>query len=332
MEFTFLTKDQIWGVDALDAIKKHGPGAAPTDLAILLGCSVNDDLTCTTWTASSFLNEEKELLPGTNLMMDLPAFKVSKHNEVCCVGYKGNQEWSHTRSVNIAARPALSPKEALKIKPDRKWTDEKDIRHCEYGEYPQMIADKGISEKLERLYQDQQLPETGKIYTFDPANKGNPHVDPYKEYELDGKKYIRFLDRGDSDRLHLSNSEWISEDPYENVPCWLAVKPVEYIESNGWMISEKALFAGIRFDIKKEYDGDFSKTSMKNYLDTCFAEDIEPSGRKNVRENITNKIQDLREMLSSTDEKPEKSVIKKPKHDNSNAGTRPMRSPKSPVE
>ena len=42
------------------------------------------------------------------------------------------------------------------------------------------------------------------------------------------------------------------------------------------MVAKKCLFAGIQFDTKEKYDGDFSKTSMKHYLDTYFAKEIEP--------------------------------------------------------
>ena len=62
LDFTFLTKDQIWGDDALDVMKKYGTAVAPTDLTAILGGVMNSaggtktsegETTCASWSASS---------------------------------------------------------------------------------------------------------------------------------------------------------------------------------------------------------------------------------------------------------------------------------------
>jgi hypothetical protein len=40
------------------------------------------------------------------------------------------------------------------------------------------------------------------------------------------------------------------------------------------MVARQALFSGVQFDSKKEYDGDFDKTDMKQYLDRHFAKEM----------------------------------------------------------
>jgi len=273
MDFTFLKKGQIWGDDngngQLDVMKKYGEKVSPTDLTVLLGGYMTSDpsnrtsegdLTCTSWSASS-----------------------DRNGFVRCVLCDGDVYWSPPTGRMFSARPALPPSEASKISPSEARNID-GIRVAEYGQYPQTVADDRTGEKLERLYASRSLRPTGKNYTFDSANLNDWHT-PFKatsspEYELDGKRYIRVLGRPASRKSRLSTGKWVEEGK----SYWVQVQPIEWLmDRSGTMVAKKCLFAGIKFDTKSSYDGDFSKTSMKHYLDTYFAKEMEPTERMETR-------------------------------------------------
>ena len=140
LDFTFLTKEQIWGDDALEVMKRYGTKIAPTDLTVILGGYMTgedyrtseDDLTCASWSASSYGN-----------------------GDVRCVLCKGYEYWSNTLIRSLSARPALPPSEASKISPSNARTNF-GICVAEYGQYPQKVADERTSEKLERLHRNKK--------------------------------------------------------------------------------------------------------------------------------------------------------------------------------
>jgi len=265
LDFTLLTEEQILGdkngAGQLDVIKKYGAGVAPTDFALLLGglmtgsdCPTSEgDSTCLIWSASP-----------------------SASRRVCCVGWaSGGVRLSFKPNErDISARPALPPSEASKINPSEVRVFN-GIRVAEYGEYPQTIADERTSKELEKLLETQSLCPTGKNYTFDSVgleDYGIPFkATSYPEYELDGKRYIRVLGRPAEYNSCLSTGEQVEEEK----AYWVRVQPIEWlVDESGWMVSKKCLFAGIQFDTKEKYDGDFSKTFMKKYLDTYFAKEM----------------------------------------------------------
>ena len=268
MDFTFLKEEQIWGDDALDVIKRYGIKVAPTDLTVILGVSMTgsdyrtseNDLTCCSWSASS-----------------------NGLGDVGCVDYDGDKSWDYRDLRIISARPALPPSEAKKIILIEKRAIA-GIRVAEYGEYPQTVADERTSERLERLHDSRNLRPTGKNYTFDSVSLSD-YDTPFKatsfsEYEMDGKRYIRVLGRPYDRNSKLSTGERVEfEKTY-----WVEVQPIEWLmDRSGTMVAKKCLFAGIQFDTKKRHDGDFSKTSMKHYLDTYFAKEMEPTRRVAAR-------------------------------------------------
>lgn len=268
MNFTFLWEYQIWGDIALDVMKKYGTAVAPTDLTAILGGVMNSaggtktsegETTCASWSASSIT-----------------------HGDVCCV-YSGYKTWSGADGRDISARPVLPPSEASKISPSEARVLF-GIRVAEYGEYPQTVADEHTSAKLERLHDSRSLRPTGKNYTFDSVGLTDYDTPfkatSYQEYEMDGKRYIRVLGRPYNDDSKLSTGEQVKEGK----PYWVEVQPIEWLmDRSGTMVAKKCLFAGIQFDTNKRYDGDFSKTSMKHYLDTYFAKEMEPTGRVAVK-------------------------------------------------
>lgn len=265
MDFTFLDEDQIWGYDALEVMERYGTKVAPTDLAVILGAHMTDgddrtsegDLTCASLSASS----------------DEDVYYV------CCVNLEGNKSWGYTNGRKVSARPALPPSEASKISP-RKTRVLSGIRVAEYGEYPQTVADEHTRRRLESLYISKSLRPTGKSYTFDSV--GLTDYDTafsaisYREYEMDGKRYIRILGSPADEDSKLSTGERVEEGE----PYWVQVQPIEWLmDRSGTMVAKKCLFAGIQFDTKSPYDDDFSKTFMKHYLDIYFAKEMEPTER-----------------------------------------------------
>lgn len=264
MDFTFLNDDQIWGDDALEVIKRYGTKVAPTDLTVILGGVMNNsgartyegDLGCASWTASL----------GYNCL-------------VRCVYHNGAVFWINSNDRWISARPALLPSEASKISPSEASVFD-GIRVAEYGEYPQTVADERTSEILERLHSLSSLRSTGKNYTFDSVALGDCYTPfkktTYPEYKMDGKRYVRIPGRPSDSASKLSTGEQVKDGK----PYWVEVQPIEWLmDRSGTMVAKKCLFAGIQFDTKNSYDGDFSKTSMKHYLDTYFAKEMEPAER-----------------------------------------------------
>ncbi len=274
MDFTFLKEEQIWGDDAMKVMKRYGTKVAPTDLTVILGGYMTDDdrtsendLTCASWSASSRENVY-----------------------VRCVFYEGAKYWSYTYERNISARPALPPSEASKISPSIARAIA-GIRVAEYGEYPQTVADERTSAKLERLHDSSSLRPTGKNYTFDSVGLTDYGTSfkatSYPEYEMDGKRYIRVPGRPADGDSELSTGEQVKEGK----PYWVEVQPIEWLmDPSGTMVAKKCLFAGIQFDTKDSYDGDFSKTSMKHYLDTYFAKEMEPTERMEVKKRSSGLI------------------------------------------
>jgi hypothetical protein len=220
------------------------------------------DLTCGSWSASS---------DGTEW--------------VRCVAPNGDKLCYYTHARCISERPALPPSEASKISPSNARTID-GIRVAEYGEYPQTVADESTSE---RLNDSKSLRPTGKNYTFDSVGYTG-YDTPFKataypEYEMDGKRYICVPGRPFNDDSKLSTGKQVEAGK----PYWIEVQPIEWLmDKSGTMVAKKCLFAGIQFDTKSLYDGDFSQTTMKHYLDTYFAKEMEPTGRVASRETIKN--------------------------------------------
>ncbi|MGN0919804.1 MAG: hypothetical protein ACI4OR_03495 [Alphaproteobacteria bacterium] len=277
LNFTFLAEEQIWGDVALEAIKKYGTKAAQTDLARVLGgvtmadCYTSEgDRSCKAWWSRSSYGD---------------VFVQC----VNCYGYDV-RKIPHLRFVS--ARPVLAPSEVLKIGPENIHMGAKGVLIVEYGEYPQTIANKETSEKLEKLHKAKILPQTGKKYTFDSSKvNGYPagfEAETYPEYEMDNKKYVRIPVRD-------------SDSRFEGTPHWVEVQPIEWLmDERRWMIAKKCLFAGIPFDPATAYRKSFSETFIKHYLDTYFAKEIEPSERAASKEVSRDFEEDLKTFKETT--------------------------------
>ena len=152
----------------------------------------------------------------------------------------------------------------------------KTVQICEYGAYPQTVASKSVSQELEVQYQKNALKTTGKTYTFDSAELDayNTGFTPRNcaEYSFAGKKYVRIEGKPFDEDSILSDGTSVQKGQ----AYWFEVQPIEWLmDPKGTWVARQALFAGIQFDTKDRYDGNFTDTAMYNYLQTHFAKEME---------------------------------------------------------
>ena len=264
LDFTLLTKKESQG--ALEVIKKFGTQTAPSDLAIILGADVQEreapKFLCRCWTKTPF----DELCVETTY-------------------YNGSIYRNNCRNRDLSIRPVLPPEETANLVPDRRKTDPSGVEVVEYGEYPQALVDKDTAQKLDEafgtgvfgkvmaLFKEKKVKPTGRTYTFDSIlhQDFKDHFQPETcpEYEYKGKKYIRIKPRP----TNGLKSETL---PEEKKPCWVEVKPIEWlVDPTGTWVSKNALISGIQLVVwANGYTGDFQNTFMKKYLDTYFAKEI----------------------------------------------------------
>jgi hypothetical protein len=263
IDITLLKEEQIWGDKALQAMKSYGTKVGMSDLAIVLGGPVggssktsDNQLSAYVWSASS-----------------------DAHGDVRTVSDNGDRGGSHPNQRLCGARPALPSSVASSIrlseaKPSRKISG---VDVVEYGEYPQTIAEENITRELEQAFSKAQLQKTGKTYTFD-SEKRDANDTPFSakehaEYQHKGKRYIRVEAKPyGGDNSVLSNGK----KPQAGEVYWTEVQPIEWLrDPSGICVAKQALFAGVQFDKKKSYDGNFEKTDMKQYLQSHFAKEME---------------------------------------------------------
>ena len=289
LDFTLLTAEQIWGGDngapPLQVLQKYGTAVAPTDLTVLLGGRMTiagwrtseNDLTCSAWSRSQYK------------FYGIPS----------CVDFAGDliTSSSYAEEHHYSVRPILPPSETVTLTPTSRKTGVKGVEIVEYGEYPQTVADEKTSQELREALRAHTLILTGKKYTF-AASLGKdfyPHECPECEYK--GKKYICIAGTPYNDNSRLSSGEKAANSFY-----WVEVQPIEWlVDSTGTWVSKKALIAGIPFSTEERYDGDFSKIFMKQYLDTYFAKEVEPSeleSEKKRRKALTGLSARLEEAIS----------------------------------
>ena len=264
MEITLLKEEDVWGDSALEVIQAYGTRTGISDAAIVLGTFVGygsrNSAGVTSgcvWTAS--------FLEGGSL---------------CVVGAFGKEFNFFPRTREAAVRPALSVSATSKISPsnvrEMRLGNGKTVQICEYGAYPQTVAPESISQELEVHYQKNTLKTTGKKYTFDSAEFDAWNIGfalrNSAEYIHKGKKYIRIEGKPFDGDSVLSDGTSVQKGQ----AYWFEVQPIEWLmDPKGMWVSRQALFAGIQFDMKERYDGNFANTAMYNYLQTHFAKEME---------------------------------------------------------
>jgi len=193
-----------------------------------------------------------------------------KYNNNTNVMLSNQNECSPT-NTKIATRPAVKYSEIANDCTKKEYDELDKILEVEYGEYPQSIAQPEIQKKLEEKYQEKTLNETGKVYTTE---------NEYKEYELDGKKYVRVT--ATCKKTYEKNGIKYKEN--ENI--WIEVEPIRWWvdEERDIATTERGFLTGTSFDKNSQYFGNFNETEIKRFLKEEFAKDIIPSKTK-VKQN-----------------------------------------------
>ncbi len=260
-DFTFLTTQQVFGDWAgfgqLTVFSNYGTMAAVTDAATILG-------------AYGPTKPKQRTLKGEEKVSGWWLSSATENNNVCCVSHIGEKREGAPCRRGAAARPAARFSSIENLPNVTRGAD--GILRCRMGSYPQTIASRSVTQELEA--NKQFLKPTGRKFTFDTKDYWSR--DPFSlrsvpEYEYKGKRYVRLGCKCLDDQV-LSNGQVTELDR----ACWLEVEPIEWLvdEASHMIISERCLYAGIQFDPKRTYDGNFEKTFAKKYLDEYFSKEI----------------------------------------------------------
>ena len=263
---TFLTDEQIFGDSKLEIFKKIGSKAAVTDFSILLGAYVSDNY---------YTDEGEELKYRTGWYWTKTQ---STTNNARAVSTYGNRYILFCTKRTRGSRPALT----FSTNPSIPRTTVRDLEEIEFGEYPQTVASKSISNALEREYSSGRLTKTGKSYTTDSVKYDDYNTEfngiKLEEYSYSGKKYVRVKvnSHTNGNEVTLSNGEKYENGQY----AWVVVEPIIWQKEPGknLYVSKRLLYAGVRFDKEDgKYDGNFEKTEINTFHQNHFAKDIAPS-------------------------------------------------------
>ncbi len=263
-ELTLLSDGQIWGNNnesQLKVIRKYGTKAAITDLCVLTGCyawkdTAHHTLTGCFWTSSG------------------------DGNDVCAVYVDGSRHCAFRFRRTLIIRPILQSSKIFSLIFPNKVRGYNGTKVVEYGEYPQNVADSRMQNILESNYnyRDRALNKTGGSYTFDSVGADEHEIGfkpvTYEEYEYQGKKYIRIkVNSNLVVAFKLLNGDIYMSGDY----VWVEVSPVKWLidKRTKTLVSEVGLLSGIRYSAyNRGYDGDFSNTEMKEFLDKYMLRDL----------------------------------------------------------
>ena len=271
-ELTLLSEQEVWGVNGgrqLDVLEKYGTKSAITDLVILTGGYCED--------SCSYMAPDDNSLKGRTGWVYTRS--SDGDGDVRGVTRVGSRSYTSRYLRHCAVRPALLSSFIFsQISPNRvrgyNGTEE-----VEYGEYPQYAPDSDVQRRLENEYKNGNLRQTGRNYTFDKTEYDDydQYFQPvtYEEYDYNGKRYIRIRANSDygSNSFKLSNGESYRNGDY----VWVEVSPVKWLidDKTQTLVSKRGLLSGIRFHTKdRSYNGDFSTTDMKEYLDKHMLRDL----------------------------------------------------------
>ena len=294
IEITLLSVDELLGEkNKISVIKKHDTLTELTDLAIVTGGL------CTpyVWNYTKSDSYKKYILG---------------------IDEEGKLIPKHYYYRNGIIRPKLNIPQPL----FNKLTENIDNRdEVEYCEYPQYAASSKLQEELENEYQNKNLKITGNTFTFYESKSNDEKKDfkpvTYLEYIYKNKKYIRKNINSKLPEVNLSNGK-----KYKcNQNVWIEVIPVIWIKDDDTnsFISKKGLVSGIPFEsYNKEYDGNFSKTEIKKYLDNYMIYDLlheEELKSANDLYKIFNTLEEKINELKEKDKEEYLSVLKELKEE-----------------
>ena len=172
------------------------------------------------------------------------------------------------------------------------------------GYYPKSALSLEAQKSLEEKYEKgiRTLKKTGRYFTVYQKNeKGELEkvkIEEYfneinQEYIGEGYHVVRVITK---------NARFFKGDmgliEYEvGSPIWIMVEPIDWIifrskNNRKYLLSKNILFAGIPFDTKETYDGDFENTFIKKFMDEYFSKDIQKEGSFRIIEknSLTKKL------------------------------------------
>ena len=264
LDLTFLTKEQIFGDNKLEILKKYGTRCAITDFSILLGGFVSSDY---------YTSEGNTLKNRTGWWWT----KSSDGDDVqvVCTSTNGSRYWDRVHKRDGGARPAL-PYSSIQSISSNGVRGKSGIKEIEYGEYPQTIVDENYSSELESAYNNRNLRTTGKTYTTDSVRYQDTDTSfrarTHTEYEYNGSKYIRFVGDSNCAGKFLSDGRTIKTGQ----AYWVRVEPITWLvdERANIALSKKLIFSGVQFKNRRDYKGDFDRTDIKQFMDNYFSKEI----------------------------------------------------------
>ena len=148
-----------------------------------------------------------------------------------------------------------------------------------YGYYPRKVVETMIQEELECLYNKNDLIETGNSYTID-LNDSNNTTDKFeplklKEYEYEGKRYVRLSIRSVYKGLSIMLSDNISRKAGSYV--WFEVEPVKWIVDDDAkiMYTKEVISGGIQYDEERTTPVKcFEETNLYDFLNNYLEKDL----------------------------------------------------------
>ena len=271
---TILKEEQVWGNEQHAYLKEKGTCCQPTSLAMILGGVTKEDI---------------EKSPDKRSWWWITSSSYGD-GDVRYVSKDGSKNWYRTDYRAGVVRPALLSSSKISSSP-RTGVRGKGWYEVTYGEYPTNVVNDSTRNTLERNLRG--LTRTGKTYTFDTHkwNDGDEAYSPtsYDEYEQNGKRYVRIECYAFTEK----SFELLDGMSHKNGDAiWLEVEPVKFAvdEKTGIALAVDGLYSGIQMlDRGGKYDGDFSKTRQKKYLDEVFEKNIEPSRTQNRRRFFTSR-------------------------------------------
>lgn len=301
-KFTILDLEQVFKDRRLGVFNTYGVKCSPTDFAILTGAYVYQ------------FNHTKE---GTNYRNRTCCWWLNNSylGDVYTVDGNGNKAIQDVYENHFVVRPITTfssvKNDIRNIRKDRFGTE-----IGEYGMYPNSLVEKRDSYKLEKIFKNNGLNMTGKVYKTDTKE--------FNEYKNHGNRFIRFVQDKDSYIKQLNDGTEIKKG---NI-YWLNVEPIEWLidRKNDIIIAKNGLVSDVKFDTKPHYYGKFEDTNIKRFLDNNFSivisspkERIDQFNDEFINDNIYNyqynnlkkiskkeKQRVLLDLLSSSDEKNDK--------------------------
>lgn len=252
MNFTFLTKRQIYGKKKIEVFKPLGAKAAITDFAIVAGGYVSNDY----------------YIYGKNQLEDRTGYYWTQtredENSVNIVNEDGDYHLADLNFSLCGCRLVLNLEDEWSNFLTTNFLDLND-NEIEYGYYPQQAVSKEIQQELESTF------DNGKIILL--KNTYTSSFGQYSVYEYQNKKYVRveIATVYNRDKVLLSNGEIYHNGDY----VWIEVMPVKWnvLKEEKILLSKKILCAGLEFS-KEKYLGDFIHTNIYHFMNNVLLKEL----------------------------------------------------------